>query len=766
MKKLISIIVSLIAILSHVAHAQENATNLSGQVVNSEGEAIPYANVMAFSLPDSVLISGCVTDSKGRFEFASLPNPMYLVIKCIGYESKTISSIPLLSPIILNDNSVELSEIVVLASFTTRKRTGEISVRMQGNPIGKGKGIVEALRYIQGVEVFGDEILVNGKGSTLIFLGDRQISQQELKTIPTSMIKNIEVIPNAGASYGHKAKGGAIRVFLRDIEGIIGSVELRGQADKNGFVDALLSPVLHYQRGKFSFYNNISVGFGKYHKHFEILDKYSNHNVARETFLDIKSKAIVDNFSMSYQPNKQHSIQFYGGVNFTNNGNDSKAYTNEAPSLIQNNNQYFREISSGLNYIFRFRNNPSSLFSTKVEYLNQKNKNNLQYILGSEDESKLLQQLSFLQVQPRLELKLKGGSNLNAGIVFDYLNDDNQMNGISNPLLSNIKERSFVISGGDFAPWIEYSQLIGKKMYMQLGLRYQATQMRYSDRLLSVADYQVRHKGLYPELQLQYMLNPERQSGIGFSYKRDFSLPNYGYYNPIATYQHEKQYSIGNQELKPELFHVFEINYYFNPQWVFTYSLRSGANMVHLMSYQDHSHPELFYTRPENVGRLFQHYASIAYTSSNSKFWQSNNRLFVRNRKETMPERRVNSTSLGWRFTHQFQVKDNIGLTLAFNGETAQKSLSYETNLRYGVDFGAYVSLLKNNLSINLSCLNILRSKDKIRIVTDFIDTTRTNLSPLSRLKATITWNFSTGDKIRRKNTNVVSAPSRETPSF
>ena len=95
--------------------------------------------------------------------------------------------------------------------------------------------------------------------------------------------------------------------------------------------------------------------------------------------------------------------------------------------------------------------------------------------------------------------------------------------------------------------------MIGQRAFVQVGLTYQLTDMQYSDYINRIASIKNRYSGLYPNVQLQYMLNPKKQSGISIAYRRDYSLPNYGYYSPVAVYQNEKLYSIGNQNLKEEL---------------------------------------------------------------------------------------------------------------------------------------------------------------------------------------------------------------------
>ena len=110
----------------------------------------------------------------------------------------------------LEENSVELSEVQEVAKHTKLQSNGNIRVQFKGNPVIKGKSMLEALRFIPSVEVSGNQLLLNGKEDNLLYIGDQQFTLQQLNSIPTSMIDHIEVVPNPGVSLGQQIKGGII----------------------------------------------------------------------------------------------------------------------------------------------------------------------------------------------------------------------------------------------------------------------------------------------------------------------------------------------------------------------------------------------------------------------------------------------------------------------------------------------------------------------------------------------------------------------------
>ena len=764
LKAVLFLVLSLCAQLS--AFGQGSEKRIFGSVVNKEGKPLEYINVSVRNLSDSTFITGKLTDEQGRFAFDSIPVPVCLVFSGVGYKAQQTKAADAEMKIVLEENQTELSEVVVLGSYTTRKPSGALSVRMQGNPIAEGKNTMEALRYVQGVQVMNNNILVNGKEGTLIYLGDRLISSSELQAVPASMVKNVEIVSNAGIAYGKDAVGGIVRVTLREQEGMIGSVELGSQVDKVGLVDLGLSSAIQYQRGKFTLYNNFKGGLGTYRTRYDRTDTYPGYTEYRHSDSKKKETALIENIGLTYKLTSTQSLSLYGGFYWLNDRIDLANITGSQVGFRQNDDQKFYEVNAGLYYKLGLPVGDGSSFSARVEYFRQNTNTDETYFREKEDKTELDQKMDYLKADPRVELSFKDGSSLSGGFRFTRAVDNNQTAGIDNPLLNGIKRQDFRISGGDNSPWIEYGRMFGKKFYVQAGAEYMATDIRYKDRLYPEADYKIAARGLFANVQLQYVLNPARRSFLTLAYKKDYSLPSYGYYSPLAIYQNEKLYSIGNQRLRKESFHTVELNYYVNPRWTVTYRLRTGKDIIHVMAHQDGNNPEVIYTQPDNVGKLVRNYLSVSYTNRLFNCWNTNNLVFARHDYESMPGLDVRKVSFGWSLDQQVQLRENLGLMLSFNGETPRERLSYKTGLRYAVDLGAYMTLFNNRMNINLMAANILHSENEMTFKTGSIEMKRIDVSPLTRLKLSVSWNFSAGDKIKRQRNNIVNSTSRETPTL
>lgn len=762
----------LFVVAGQVCLAQENIYQLRGVITTSEREALPAATI---TLQDSIQknVIGAVSDANGRYALKLHKAGRYLVkIRCVGYKtllkSITVTQSYTEQDFILEENTEELSEVVVIAKHTKLKPNGNIRVQFKGNPMSKGKSMGEALRFVPSIEVIGDNLLINGKEDNLIYIGDQVITLQQLNTIPASMIDHIEVIPNPSVSFGKGVKGGIIMVTLRAQEGILGSTTLPLQFDRLGLVEVMPMLFLQYQKGDVTFYNTLRGGLGRYTTKYERQDRYeaSSSSLAK-TIIDSKTRdyAVMDNLGVQYQINKQQRLGFFGGVVYDIPQVTTKNTNAQMQNILtQGYNQQSLNVSGGLSYNAHLNICEGMNISSTISYSHSQN-NLANYYTSTKDNTAFSNNRTrYFVVNPKASLSFVNGHLLTGGITYAYAFDQNNTDGISDSSLKQLTEKKFIISGFDFAPFIEYSKMFGKRIYLQAGISYQTTVMQYRDLLHQNQDYKVPNHGLYPKMLLQYMINPNQASGIALVYRHFFSLPNYGYYSPIATYHTENLYSIGNQKLKQETFDEMELNYYLNRDWNFTYRLCYGRDIIQIMTYPDESAPNLFYTQPNNIGTQWHHYASASFNKHLFSFWHTNNLLYLRHDREQMPQRSVQSLSIGGTSTHQLALSKSTGVTIAFSGQSAQQKLGYTLGAQFALDAGCYTSLLRDQLQLSLSLNNILHSQNTLTTRIGNSELIRFDLSPRTRLKLSITYTFSSGDKVDRVRGEKASTLSQEKP--
>ena len=64
------------------------AQQIAGKVLDEFKEPLPYVDVVALSLPDSLMIEGTITDNDGNFILSKTENTEFVIrISMVGYKS-------------------------------------------------------------------------------------------------------------------------------------------------------------------------------------------------------------------------------------------------------------------------------------------------------------------------------------------------------------------------------------------------------------------------------------------------------------------------------------------------------------------------------------------------------------------------------------------------------------------------------------------------------------------------------------------------------
>ena len=188
--------------MSGVAFAQDR--HISGKVVDDKGEAIPFVNAVLLSLPDSVIVHGTVTDEQGMFSLSTDISIGVLQLSMLGYETVSLPVEDLNGQIIRMEEDVNmLGEAVVKGIMPKTKLTGNSMITtIQGTVLDNAGTAHEMLSKVPGMTQRNDDLEVIGKGKPLFYVNGRKVQDKdELKSLHSSEIQNVEVITNPGALY-------------------------------------------------------------------------------------------------------------------------------------------------------------------------------------------------------------------------------------------------------------------------------------------------------------------------------------------------------------------------------------------------------------------------------------------------------------------------------------------------------------------------------------------------------------------------------------
>lgn len=245
---------------------------VEGVVVGDEsGAVLPTATVSVWSLPDSVLVTGTVTDGEGTFAITELDAGLYYVqVSFVGYAP--FRSAPLvvtrdtpsvdLDVIRLAPDSAMLGEVEVTAERAEVAFEIDRTVYSTRDQIvASGGNATDLLQNIPSIEVDVDgNISLRGNQSVGILINGKPAPARGeflttfLQQIPAELIDRVEVLPNPSAKYDPEGMAGMINIVLRDDAeiGTSGGVTLSsGTADEVG-----VSGNLNLQKGAWTVFTN------------------------------------------------------------------------------------------------------------------------------------------------------------------------------------------------------------------------------------------------------------------------------------------------------------------------------------------------------------------------------------------------------------------------------------------------------------------------------------------------------------------------------
>ncbi len=205
---------------------------LVGKVVdNDSGQPLEYASISLFAQRDSSLVTGGITNAKGRFSIDIRPGRFYALVQFISYRQKVIRGIAIrpgaegydMGEIRLAADVETLNEVVVTAEKDQMEMTLDKRVFNVGKDLSNsGRTAEDILDNVPSVSVDQDgnvslrgsenvRILVDGKPSGLIGIS----SSDGLRQLQGDIIESIEVVTNPSARYDAEGNAGIINIILK-----------------------------------------------------------------------------------------------------------------------------------------------------------------------------------------------------------------------------------------------------------------------------------------------------------------------------------------------------------------------------------------------------------------------------------------------------------------------------------------------------------------------------------------------------------------------
>lgn len=271
--KTISAFIILFFQFTAILHANSTA-EVVGQIVDTDGEALPFATVQLLDASDSSMVEGLFSDEHGEFRFKGVSEGIFHVeVRYTSMESFSSGSFRVgegermvLETIVLQEGGMELEAVAI----TARKSLISVKPDMMVFNVGESKTAIganalELLRKAPGVTVDNqDAVMLQGKSGVRIYIDGKPSPltasdlSSMLRSLPASQIESIEIITNPSARYEAEGNAGIINIVLKkeDNEGGNVHLDLGYAVQQNSRFNGALSG--NYRNKKVNFYGSVS----------------------------------------------------------------------------------------------------------------------------------------------------------------------------------------------------------------------------------------------------------------------------------------------------------------------------------------------------------------------------------------------------------------------------------------------------------------------------------------------------------------------------
>ncbi|RLD65126.1 MAG: hypothetical protein DRI95_09385 [Bacteroidetes bacterium] len=579
---------------------------LSGTVYDEQGTPVEYATVSLFSMRDSKLVTGGITNSKGYFKIKEIKLGAYKVkIKFIGFNTKEIKGIYLfpkgkgkgqgteqdLGKIKLEGSSVEIDDVNVVADKShVQYKIDKKIVNVSQDVNSAGGSAVDILENTPSVnvDIDGNVELRGSSNFTVLIDGKPTVleASEVLQQIPANVIENIEIITNPSAKFDADGAAGIINVIMKKKKqiGFNGVVNLSaGTRDKyKGNV------LLNYKVGKFNFSggldyrNDMRYGSGMQDRitYYPDTSYYMSYNGDRN--MHIYGYGFQG--GIDYYINDNNTISISGRSGTREFSRNSKSYYYEWTNPSNIDDYYLRDNDLGydgasynlnLNYNLKFKKPDQKLdvllyysnwdgkrFDDQYKYITDEN----QIIIDDNPEKRKTDQLTPRdQYRYQFDFTSPIGTNgiLEAGYHGRYdISTSDYLYSIFNESTDEWELDTDISNKADFTRNIQaiYGTYTSKILDFDYKLGFRT---EYTDRLIYMYstgnEFVVNRLDFFPSAYLTKELNEKQQ--LQLSYSRRLNRPRNRNLNPFPNYSDPLNVRVGNPNLEPEFVDSYEFNF-------------------------------------------------------------------------------------------------------------------------------------------------------------------------------------------------------------
>lgn len=318
-----------------------------GKIKDEKNVPLPYANVVALSLPDSAFVAGTTTDLQGNFKLEQVKEGQLIRISSIGYVTVYKNTSELNEPDIQMSPDVQaLQEVVVQGTHPVVFMKGNALVTdVQNSLLSKAGSASDVLARIPRVSKSKDKFVVFGKGTPLIYINGRLVRDNtELEQLNSTDIKHVELLTTPGAQYDASVKS-VIRIKTVKRQGDGFSFDVRSSYYQSENTDLIEQANVNYRHagldlfGSFDYRLNRTEQISSVEQETNTSSLWQQHNTMQ---MNGRTEKMSGTFGFNYQINDNHSF----GARYQMLGYPSSYVNTDILSKVEKNNDFYDQWSS------------------------------------------------------------------------------------------------------------------------------------------------------------------------------------------------------------------------------------------------------------------------------------------------------------------------------------------------------------------------------------------------------------------------------------
>ncbi|MBS9524548.1 TonB-dependent receptor [Litoribacter alkaliphilus] len=765
-------------------------TQISGQVMDSQGVALPFANVALVEVESEKLITGTVSEDNGKFDFStSQKGTFQLKVTSIGFQ-------PFLSdPFeVENDESRDFGKIVLqeetadLGEVTVRSSRPEVIIQadktivnVEGTVMAEGSTALDVIGRSPGVYVDSDgNINLNGRSGVIVLIDDRQTYMSAadlanfLRSMPADNIKSIEVINSPSSRYDAEGSGGVINIRLKKntMNGVNGSVQVGHQY--NGLNTPFTGATVNVRSGKWT--TNASLNYNEWariidldiYRRFQVEGGLSNFD--QEANINIRRRNLFFNGGADYQINDKHSvgmsIQASGsdgpdrGLSLTNISNPNTADLNFLEA-VNNNETNSQRIFTNLHYIGNLDTLGTKITSdidiTRMEtgslgfldnsyWLNERVNQESDRIRTDNDMLYTIYTAKVDFTKP-----FKNGNVIETGIKGSWVRSDNNLDiqrGVTGELLRpDPNSNMFIYNENVLAGYVNYKGKFSDKFEYQAGLRGEHSDITGNSVTLNQVNEQ-RYFDLFPSAFLKQ--NVSENYNIVYNYNRRITRPNYRLLNPFVFYVDPLTTERGNPNLQPQYAQNFEMSHNIKNAYQITLAYGRITNSFNqIMSQNEETRESVF--QVQNLDRADNFSLRFTLPFELTEWWSTSNMLQVYYNRFQSPlgDEMLDMEQWSGMVRTQHNITLPKGFKMEIMGLYLSPFLEGQAKIRGvgWVDAGVTKSFKDDKISLTVNATDVFRTQVfRVNVLFDQIDTSVQQYNSNQAIRFTLRYKFNRGE--------------------